>query len=178
MSNKPEEEEDPYALFRAAAAGAKRLRQDTIAPAPKPPRPQRSQQGESEPAPPPFFFSEDYEPLRDSNGVYRRLNAPADLVARAQRGELPPELLLDLHGLDRETVKLELAALLARCQQRHYDSALVICGRGHGILIDKVPAYLAQHPAVAAVLPAPRRHGGKHAFLVVIENPESLWQRR
>lgn len=172
------DDEDPLALFRQAAAGAKKLRQDTIAPPAMRPRQARTSVDLSEPLAAPFFFSEDYQPLLDERGCWRRDDAPADLLARARRGEWPAALVLDLHGLDRATVKLELAALIDHGQRRQHYSVLVICGRGQGILKDKVPAYLAQHPAVIALLPAPRSQGGQHAVLALLDHPEAPWRLR
>ena len=54
------DDEDPLALFRQAAAGAKKLRQDTIAPPAMRPRQARTSVDLSEPLAAPFFFSEDY----------------------------------------------------------------------------------------------------------------------
>lgn len=175
MSRSPTDD-DAQALFLQATAGAKKLRQDTIAPPTARPRQPQAAPAAAPSAPPAFFFSDDYQPLLGVGGSYQRAGAPAELLSRLRRGLLPASLLLDLHGLSREACKAELAALLEAGVRQHHDCLLVICGRGQGILKEKVPAYLAQHPAVVAVLPAPRAQGGKHSYLVLIEHPESHWR--
>ena len=176
MSRPPLDDDDAHTLFLQATAGARRLRQDTIAAPPARPRQRPSAPPETPQPALGFFFSEDYQPLLGSDGGYRRNDAPAELLSRLRRGLLPPSLLLDLHGLSREECKAELAALLEAGVRQQHDCLQVICGRGLGILKEKVPAYLAQHPAVVAVLPAPRAQGGKHSYLVLIEHPESPWR--
>lgn len=176
MSPSPTDDDDARALFLQATAGAKKLRQDTIAPPTARPRPPQAAPAAAPSTPPAFFFSDDYQPLLGVDGSYHRHDAPAELLSRVRRGLLPASLLLDLHGLSRDECKAELAALLDAGVRQQHDCLLVICGRGLGILKEKVPAYLAQHPAVVAVLPAPRAQGGKYAYLVLVEHAESQWR--
>lgn len=176
MSPSPPDDDDARSLFLQATTGAKKLRQDTIAPPTARPRQRLQAQPPAAEIQPAFFFSDDYQPLLGVDGSYHRHGAPAELLSRMRRGLLPASLLLDLHGLSRDECKAELAALLDAGVRQQHDCLLVICGRGHGILKEKVPAYLAQHPAVVAVLPAPRTQGGKHAFLLLIEHGESHWR--
>ena len=175
MSHSPTDD-DAQALFLQATAGAKKLRQDTIAPPTLRPRQQPLSQAAPVAEPLGFFFSDDYQPLLAADGSYRRADAPAELLSRMRRGLFPATFVLDLHGLNREASKAELAAFLEAGHKHQHDCLQVSCGRVRVILKEKVQAYLAQHPLVVAVLPAPRTHGGKHAYLVLIEHPESPWR--
>ena len=85
---------------------------------------------------------------------------------------------LDLHGLNKELAKDELAGLIHECKKQHYYCACVVHGIGERILKHKVPQYLVQHPDVIAMHQAPLEFGGKGAVLILINLPQSDEFRR
>ena len=91
---------------------------------------------------------------------------PSRVLKQLRRGDYPPELFLDLHGLTRRASKKELAALLDACLRDNIDCASVMHGFGKNILRQQVPQWLAQHPNVIAFHPAPHKQGGKAALWV------------
>jgi DNA-nicking Smr family endonuclease len=160
-------------LFRESVAGTKRIRQDTV----KPPKPRlkvsvlptrrliREQVDAS------FYFSDEFQPLLDSEGParYVRPDASAYEVKKLRRGDYTPELFLDLHGLTQAQAKQELGALIAACRREHVHCACVMHGHGKHILKQQTPLWLAQHPDVLGFHQAPKPFGGDAALLVLIE---------
>ena len=77
--------------------------------------------------------------LGDMSGI-DRLSA-----RRMQRGQLPIEDRLDLHGLSQEQAHKKLNTFISRAVQQNFRHVLIITGKGrdgHGILRQKVPAWL------------------------------------
>ena len=76
-----------------------------------------------------FYFSDEYEPLlNEHDGVIKYLREGEDshLLKQLRRGDFSPELFLDLHGLTREQAKMELAALLLACEDKHVYCASIM----------------------------------------------------
>ena len=97
---------------------------------------------------------------------------------RARRiviGREPIGARLDLHGLDQDQARAQLAGFLSRAQAEGHRAVLVITGRGRaggGILRRRVPDWLAEAPLralVAGISVAHRRHGGEGAFYVALK---------
>jgi DNA-nicking Smr family endonuclease len=93
------------------------------------------------------------------------------------RGEPEPEEKIDLHGLRRDSVGRLLADRIASARARGLRCLVVIHGRGQrsgtgeAVLRDAIPGWLTK-PACAKHLlgfaPAPNRHGGEGAMLVLL----------
>ncbi len=122
-----------------------------------------------------FFFSDQYEPEIEKNGVISYVQEGQDsfLAKQLRHGDFYPELILDLHGLNKEETKQELIALINECKKQHYRCACIVHGIGGYVLKQKVPHYLVQHPDIIAMHQAPLEHGGKGALLVVINQPSN-----
>jgi DNA-nicking Smr family endonuclease len=103
---------------------------------------------------------------------YVREGDSSFLAKQLRRGDFEPELILDLHGYNKEDAKLELAGLIERSQKEHIRCVCVVHGLGEFIVKKKVPHYLVQHPAVVAFHQATKETGGRGALLVLIEVPE------
>jgi DNA-nicking Smr family endonuclease len=127
-----------------------------------------------------FFFSDEYVPDIDTNGTVNYVQDGQDrfLAKQLRRGDFVPDLTLDLHGLNKELAKDELAGLIHECKKKHYYCACVVHGIGGHILRHKVPQYLVQHPDVIAIHQAPLEYGGKGAVLILINLPQSDEFRR
>ena len=167
-------------LFRGSIAGAKKIKQDKVQfkkdiSSAKNFSCEQIKQQQSE-----FYFSDEYVPDINTNGTvkYVRIGADKYLAKQLRRGDFPPELILDLHGLNKDTAKKELAALIHACKKQHVYCACVVHGIGEGILKHKVPHYLVQHPDIIAIHQAPLEYGGKGAVLFLVDLPESDEFRR
>jgi len=120
-----------------------------------------------------FYFSDEYVPNLENNSTISYVQPGQDsyLAKQLRRGDFYPELVLDLHGLNKEQAKDELIALIAECKKQHYRCACIVHGIGEFVLKQKVPHYLVQHPDILAMHQAPLEFGGKGALLVVINHP-------
>jgi DNA-nicking Smr family endonuclease len=175
MSKKPSITEEDFALFRDAVKGAKKLEQDTINPPQRQTsKPRKQRQFERQSSDHAFYFSDQFEPLLTESGPmhYARQDVSKYEVKRLRRGVYVPDIYLDLHGMTQTEAKRELGAMLAECVKEGTGCASVMHGIGKGILKEKIPLWLAQHPSVMAFHQAPREFGGDAALLVLIEVPE------
>nr|WP_136250073.1 endonuclease SmrB [Ningiella ruwaisensis] len=120
-----------------------------------------------------FEFSDGFEAHFDANKALkfvRENNQTASQgVKRLRRGEIVPELVLDLHGLNRAQAKPELAAAIDEALNKHYECINIIHGVSGGVLKQQVPNYLVQHPRVLGFHQAPLEWGGNGALLVLID---------
>jgi len=118
-----------------------------------------------------FHFSDEFEPNLNQQGPMKYLREGVDSfeVKNLRRGYYRPDLILDLHGLDQQQAKKELAALLFACQKEHAQCICIVHGIGSYILKNKVPHWLVQHPDVMAFHQAPLEWGGDGALLALIE---------
>ena len=104
--------------------------------------------------------------LGDVSGI-DRLSA-----RRMQRGQMPIEDRLDLHGLSQEQAHKRLNTFIIRAVQQNFRHVLIITGKGrdgHGILRQKVPAWLKDAPLchhLIAISYAQPKDGGKGALYI------------
>jgi len=163
--------DDELVLFRDTVRGVRPLRQDTIRPDTKAIKQKRVVFEQARVEEQQNYFSDEFEPLIDTEGPtrYVRPDASRYELKKLRRGDYPPDLLLDLHGLDQRQAKLELAALLDACRRQQCKCACVMHGFGKHILKRNVPLWLAQHPFVLAFHQAPKTWGGEAALLVLME---------
>ncbi|MFD2097752.1 endonuclease SmrB [Corallincola platygyrae] len=175
MKKPPSTSDDELQMFLDAVSGSKKLQQDTIRHARAQTKPTRatakpvaSEKQVDQ------FFSDDYEPLLDfSQGVeFRQPDLASHQLKRLKRGDLPPELFLDLHGLSKAEAKQELLGLFNTARKEWIDVVSVMHGQGFGILKRQLPKWLVQHPAVLAFCEAPREYGGRNALLVLLDTPD------
>ncbi|KAA8996956.1 endonuclease SmrB [Affinibrenneria salicis] len=172
MTDKHLLDDEERRLFRDAIGGTRKLSQDTY----------RHQPARRKLAQPPtrrllqeqvdasFYFSDEFEPQLDSEGPMRYVRPGVSHyeLKKLRRGDYPPDLFLDLHGLTRLQAKQELGALLAACRREHVYCACVMHGHGRHILKQQTPLWLAQHPDVLAFHQAPKEFGGDAALLVLV----------
>jgi DNA-nicking Smr family endonuclease len=121
-----------------------------------------------------FHFSDEYEPLLPLKGAmkYVREGVSTFESKALRRGDYVPELILDLHGLNQQQAKRELAALLATSKKQHINCVCVVHGIGSRVLKNKIPHYLVQHPDVMAFHQATLEWGGDGALLVLLKVEE------
>ncbi|GAA4872370.1 endonuclease SmrB [Ferrimonas pelagia] len=163
-------QDDDFALFRDSMADVKPLSQDRINHRPPVPTPDKTRAKQQRKLAD-HYFSDSFQPAFPSHGPMRyvRDGASAYEVKRLRRGDYSPELLLDLHGLTQAEARHELIALLDACKRQQIPCASVMHGLGTGILKERVPAWLCQHPDVVAFHQAPLEWGGNGALLVLVD---------
>ncbi|QSX35948.1 endonuclease SmrB [Shewanella sedimentimangrovi] len=125
------------------------------------------------------YFSDTFQPLLPSDGPmrWRAEHADKQELKRLRRGDYPPDLILDLHGMRQTEAKLELAALLEACIREQCQCCCVMHGYGTGILKQQLPLWLAQHPKVKAFHQAPKEWGGDAALLVLVDIGDQPFRR-
>jgi DNA-nicking Smr family endonuclease len=93
---------------------------------------------------------------------------------RLKRGQVPIELVLDLHGQTQEQAHRNLIGCLVKAQAEGRRCVLVVTGKGQpggGVLRHMVPRWLNEgdnRERVVAYAPAHRRHGGTGALYVLL----------
>ena len=126
-----------------------------------------------------FHFSDEFEPDLNKQGPLKYIREGVDSfeAKNLRRGQYTPDLILDLHGLDRLKAKQEIAALLYACQKEHAQCVCIVHGIGSHILKNKVPHWLVQHPDVMAFHQAPLAWGGNGAILVLVELKDKFMRK-
>jgi DNA-nicking Smr family endonuclease len=121
-----------------------------------------------------FEFSDGFEANFSQNGPLKYVaeGERSDRVKQLRNGEIAPELLLDLHGLNTEAAKNEIAALLFEAHRKLYTCVCIMHGIGTGTLKRKIPSWLMQHPYVIGFHQATLEWGGNSALLVLIKQSE------
>lgn len=121
-----------------------------------------------------FSFSDIYQAKLPDEGPmrYRRPDVEAYALKQLRRGDYSPELMLDLHGLTKESTKQEVAAMIFAARKERIDCVGIVHGIGEGILKKALPHYLVQHPHVRAFHQAPLEYGGQGALLVLLDLEE------
>lgn len=167
---------DDKKLFSDAVAKVKPLVIDTIHPVKtssklNPSRNNKKNSTQQNKALAQFHFSDEFEPNLNQQGPMKYLRDGVDSfeVKNLRRGYYRPDLILDLHGLDQNQAKKELAALLYACQKEHAQCICIVHGIGSYVLKNKVPHWLVQHPDVMAFHQAPLEWGGDGALLALIK---------
>lgn len=121
-----------------------------------------------------FEFSDGFEANLNTTGPlkYVAQGERSDRVKQLRSGDIVPELLLDLHGINTLAAKDEIAALIYEAHRRHYPCVCIMHGIGSGTLKRKVPNWLVQHPFVIGFHQATLEWGGNSAVLVLIKQNE------
>ncbi len=181
MKKRSDLEKDEITLFRDVIADVAPIKQDKIPPhrASSKQNPvfvgkKHKQNKDIRQAAASFHFSDGFEAHFSATGPLKYVKPGCDTheVKRLRRGEYPPDLILDLHGCNKEQAKLEIAALIHAAQKQHCHCVCVVHGLGAHILKNQVPNWLVQHPAVEGFHQAPLEWGGKGALLVLIEQSD------
>ncbi|WP_026016609.1 endonuclease SmrB [Catenovulum agarivorans] len=172
MTEKSHLKDDDNNSFAEQMRGVKPLKQDTVVlKAKKTKKDALIQEQQAATREANFYFSDQYSPhFADNNTIsYVREGCPRDLAKQLRKGHYYPDLILDLHGLTQQQAKIEIAALIQEAIKQHIECVCVVHGLGSGILKQRTPAWLVQHPSVNAIHQAPLEWGGNGALLVLIE---------
>ncbi len=172
MTDKSHPENEDFDFFTQAMAGVKRIQQDKVEPErlKKPQKPKKEIEKQAVQTAN-FYFSDNFVPYFDPAKPlqYVQDGYPSFLAKQLRRGLFYPELILDLHGLTQANAKLEIAALINEAKQQHVACVCVVHGLGTGILKQKTPDWLVQHPSVIAIHQAPLEWGGDGAVLILLD---------
>ncbi len=172
MSSKDPLDDDDFNLFQQTFGEIRKIKQDKIQPQPVRNKQKialdiekRINQKAS------FYFSDNFVPDLSQNGPLQYVQAgfSKDLAKRIRRGDYYPDFILDLHGLKRESAKLEIAALIQAAVEEQVRCICIVHGLGTGILKQKTPHWLVQHPSIAAFHQAPLEWGGQGAILALVD---------
>lgn len=170
MSGKRKTPEDDKALFREAMTDVQPRQEDRIEPyrQKKPARPLHLEQEESgdEPADLNVETPEFFE--------FRRPGIQHRVFQDLQRGLIPPEQSLDLHGMRVLEARTAFSRFINANLQQGRRSVRIIHGKGRGsqgaqpVLKQKTYQWLLQNEAVLAFVTAPRWDGGTGATYVLL----------
>ncbi|MGL4734342.1 MAG: endonuclease SmrB, partial [Enterovibrio sp.] len=113
------------ALFHDEMRGVKKFSHDTIVHPRRPKKIAQQKQAVATIKNHEFHFSDEYEPQLNEDGPvrYARADVSKYVVKSLRRGDHPPEIELDLHGLTQQQAKRELAALIVTCIKKNIDCA-------------------------------------------------------
>ena len=173
--------EDDFSLFQASMKGIKPLQQDKVVHEKKAVTPSGRQKQRAQDAiaqkqsAASFEFSDVFQAKLPDEGPMRycREDKPTYLLKQLRRGDFSPELILDLHGLTKQSTKHEVAAMIHTARKQRLDCVAIVHGLGGGVLKQALPHYLVQHPHVLAFHQAPLEYGGQGALVVLLELDES-----
>ncbi len=123
-------------------------------------------------SPSPFHYPVANEPLLGHRPGLRKSE-----LRRLRAGKLRPEVVVDLHGLDRASARAFLREEIASALRAEWACVLVIHGRGRGsdrgepVLRRSLPNWLAERglqEALLAFAPASPRDGGRGATYLML----------
>ena len=107
--------------------------------------------------------------------LYLRPGQKLDTLRKLRRGEWVIQAELDLHGMNTDEARTEVAAFLARCRQANKRCVRIIHGKGLGsknrepVLKLKIKNWLVQRNEVLAFSQARSVDGGAGALLVLLK---------
>jgi DNA-nicking Smr family endonuclease len=167
-------------LWARVARSARPLEKGRVAPTVEAPKP-RPKQKTNEAPPPPKLAP---KPAARGETLNRQM------ARQLERGKLPAEARLDLHGMRQREAHAAVRRFLKSAQGKGYRHVLVITGKGaaadmtrpfyeyddRGVLRQAVPHWLAAPdlaPVVLSYSEAPRRLGGEGALYVRLRRPRN-----
>ncbi len=110
----------------------------------------------------------------DSKVSYARDSDQKQKLSALKKGLIAPEIELDLHGLNREDAKQEIAALIDYSNKHNIECVKIVHGVSGGVLKKYTPHWLVQHPLILGFHQAPKHMGGIGALLVLLGVPRDL----
>ena len=188
MGKRDTELETDAELWARVARSAKPIAKGRIAAAVEAPKP-RAKAPAKEPAPPPAKPAP--KPVVKAAPTARGEALNRQTARQLERGKLPVEARLDLHGMRQREAHAALRRFLKSAQGKGYRHVLVITGKGaaadttrpfyesdeRGVLRQAVPHWLTAPDLAHVVLSyseAPRRLGGEGALYVRLRKQRSI----
>ena len=169
----------PTEEFLAALSGVKRLPEsDRVAPLLKPlPAPLPRQQALDDAAVIAELMSEDLHPEDFESGetlTYRGEGIQDSVWKKLRRGQFRLEAECDLHGLNRDDARLEMARFLAQCIDQGRRCVRIVHGKGNGspnsgpVIKRHLDGWLRRRREVLAFCSARGHDGGPGAVYVLL----------
>lgn len=170
-------------LFRQAVDDAQPLEYEApVAYRERPPPIPRPREPEAEEAP--AGSLSEHELDTPDYLLYVRPGVQHRVLGELQRGQIPVDLELDLHGLTSAYAEATLREFLADCRLRRVRCARIIHGKGsrspdrQPVLKRKLNYWLRLRAEVLAFCSTPNRDGGTGALYVLLRNPAKSQRRR
>ena len=187
MGKRDSELETDAELWARVARSAKPIAKGRIAPTVEPPK-SRTKPPEKEAAP--ARIKSAPKPAAKPAPTARSEALNRQTARQLERGKLPVEARIDLHGMRQREAHAALRRFLKSAQGKSYKHVLVITGKGaaadtarpfyeldeRGVLRQAVPHWLAAPdlaPVVLSYSEAPRRLGGEGALYVRLRRPRT-----
>ena len=179
MGKRDTELETDAELWARVARSARPLEKGRVAPPVEAPKPRPKQKTKEAPPPP----KPAPKPVAKPALAARREALNRQTARQLERGKLPVEARLDLHGMRQREAHAALRRFLKSAQGKGYRHVLVITGKGaaadttrpfyesdeRGVLRQAAAHWLSQPdlaPVVLSYSEAPRRLGGEGALYV------------
>ena len=169
---------DDAAAFRAAFAGVRPLRNDTVdlrPPAP-PPVPTQSRLDQRSVMDEMMLLDPGEGEMETGDElIFKRDGVQNSVMRKLRRGQFAIQGHLDLHGLTTPEAKRTLAGFLVDCVQREWRCVRIVHGKGLRspgqvpVLKPKVSHWLAQREEVMAFISTPATDGGTGAIYVLLK---------
>jgi DNA-nicking Smr family endonuclease len=119
-----------------------------------------------------FELSDDYDPFDDEQQRYDLNYHQVSISKRRfndfKKGQFNTELMLDLHGYNKDQARNELATFIEHCQDQHFTKVAIMPGFGYGVLRKSLNLWLRQLPQVLAFAESPQRAGGKGVIRLLL----------
>jgi len=121
-------------------------------------------------------LSDEYDPF-ENDQQRNDLNFHHQSISKRQfhslrKNHYIPELILDLHGINRQQARNELLAFIKHCQQHDFRKVAIMPGYGYGILRQSLNVWLRQLTEVLAFAESPQHSGGKGVIRVLLAASE------
>ena len=127
--------------------------------------------------------SQSWSTHTDDDHIYtaRAPGVSLEMAKKLQKGEIPPNKSIDLHGMTRQEAHQFVRRTLLASRRDGHRCLHVVTGRGqstfdgHGVLKEALPTWLTKPPLnthVLALATAPGRLGGQGAYLILIRRPK------
>ena len=123
-------------------------------------------------------LSDDYDPFTDEQQRYDLNYHQVSISKRRfndfKKGQFNTELMLDLHGYNKNQARIELATFIQHCEEQHFTKVAIMPGFGYGVLRTSLNLWLRQLPQVLAFAESPQRSGGKGVIRLLLARAKNL----
>ncbi|HWU68492.1 MAG TPA: Smr/MutS family protein [Stenotrophobium sp.] len=168
--------EDDVALFRQAMRGIKRLLPGHVTPHTPPPsaHPRQLEADDAEVMRQLLSAPDDDSIDSGDTLLYRSEGIQDGVLRKLRRGQYRIERELDLHGLNRDRARLEVARFLALCHDHDHRCVRIIHGKGNGspnsgpVIKRALESWLRPRRDVLAYCSARAVDGGTGAIYVLL----------
>ncbi|CAL4318841.1 UPF0115 protein YfcN [Buchnera aphidicola (Thelaxes suberi)] len=162
-------------LFREHCIGVRKIVQDTIFHMATPNKYQNKKNSllkkKIEESMHTYFLSKSISTkiLKKNSICYIRSEINKKELKDLKSGKYPSDIILDLHGLNKQQALLELGKLILICKNEKLFCASIIHGHGKNILKKHIPIWLSQHPDIIAFYQDSSFRNSRAAISVLID---------